>query len=506
MKQFKEPFPCDLSFLYHSLLNRGKGIRRGGKGNSVDIQIQDIHAAVGAVESPFHRAVHKQVQHNFRHSLLHHLVMSVIALLDTIHHNSQMGAEKLPQTLRRIFPLRFQILQRIVQCHSHVDSGHILKRIFPSGNGNPVAAAFHTHPAQLQGKPVFRKTFTDSLFQGIADAAAVLQRILHGSFQKDFRFFRLSRHRRMDSDGQIGGNLQKVHGIQDNKGKPACHLPVSRRGESPYLGIVCIIKKQAGDHPYGLFLRQNPFCRIPFKIFLQQGIQRPQRASSAISPVHRLEMGEELNGLTECLRSPETQRFVHRRYRLIIFLPEGIRFFPGQLFSQQLMCLHPFQNSQHQLFLAFVKIRIRRVVSLPVIPYFIQKPLPAQPQANFRVGAQMIHAAEACLRNSVFADGLLKLRRSVFLRQPQRHEPIQGTHPAAGQRAASVDIFGHLIEKPAEVFPYQRTAVHQTILTHLRFKMEFREVDKSVIIDINRTEPPDFSVINLHLILMQLSD
>ena len=49
IQQFKESIPGQLLLFYNTLFDRRKGICYGGQRNAVDIQIQNVHAAVGAV-------------------------------------------------------------------------------------------------------------------------------------------------------------------------------------------------------------------------------------------------------------------------------------------------------------------------------------------------------------------------------------------------------------------------------------------------------------------------
>ena len=110
IQQFKESIPGQLLLFYNTLFDRRKGIRYGGQRNAVDIQIQNVHAAVGAVQAPFDRSVHKQIQNDFRAVSLHHLVMLVIAGLNAFHHRLQMISEALPEQIQISGFLRLQIL------------------------------------------------------------------------------------------------------------------------------------------------------------------------------------------------------------------------------------------------------------------------------------------------------------------------------------------------------------------------------------------------------------
>ena len=49
IQQFEESIPGQFLLFYNSLFDRRKRIRYGGQRNAVDIQIQNVHAAIGAV-------------------------------------------------------------------------------------------------------------------------------------------------------------------------------------------------------------------------------------------------------------------------------------------------------------------------------------------------------------------------------------------------------------------------------------------------------------------------
>ena len=81
-----------------------------------------------------------------------------------------------------------------------------------------------------------------------------------------------------------------MHLIQNQERQTARHFPIPCRSQSADLGVMGIVEEQAGDHPDCLFFRQDTAFDIPFKIFFQKRIQRPQRTACIKRAIHRLEM------------------------------------------------------------------------------------------------------------------------------------------------------------------------------------------------------------------------
>ena len=113
--------------------------------------------------------------------------------------------------------------------HRHVHPCYILKRIFSSRNGSPVAPAFASHASQRVRIPIAGITFYGSFLQTVAYARPVGHRIGNGSFKQFLRRVALSRQPFMYADRYIGRYMQIMNGIQRHKGQPVCHVPVSRR-------------------------------------------------------------------------------------------------------------------------------------------------------------------------------------------------------------------------------------------------------------------------------------
>ena len=82
-----------------------------------------------------------------------------------------------------------------------------------------------------------------------------------------------------------------MHGFQNQKGHPAGHIPASVGREPADLGVVSVVKKQAGNVPDRFLIGEDAVGYILLVKRAEQFVQLAQGSPAEIGAVHTLKMG-----------------------------------------------------------------------------------------------------------------------------------------------------------------------------------------------------------------------
>lgn len=168
------------------------------------------------------------------------------------------------------------------------------------------------------------------------------------------------------------------------------------------------------------------------------------------------------------------------------------------------MALNPFQNTQKQLFLSFIKRDVTMDIQFLIISYLFQKAFPSQLKTYGEIRAEMVHPSAAVLQDIILFIYGEKVFRLVFLPEPYFHPIGKIAGPAGGQRTGRIAVYRHLIQNFPVIVSQHFHPVYPAVLMGNGFKGEIRKIQESMIIDIQIAEMIYFFFIYSYFILMQL--
>ena len=198
----------------NALLDRGKGIRRRGQRGEVYAHIVVLHAAVRDVPPALDGAVTEQIQRHLRHHILLMRHVEVNSLPGNLDGPPHVLLEKSPHLPDLFLNARIghQFPQRRVEHLRHIDLDNVVERIFHAGKRAPMASGRHPIAREFERISVLHEPFGETLFAHKSGTAhLVVEQIFHGLVEQ------LRIQTVPDPDGDVGGDLQAMSGLEHKK-------------------------------------------------------------------------------------------------------------------------------------------------------------------------------------------------------------------------------------------------------------------------------------------------
>ena len=255
----------------------------------------------------------------------------------------------------------------------------------------------------------------------------------------------------MEAHGDVAGDLQPVHGFEDEKRDAAGPVFAGDRVRAADLRVVGVVVEQAGDVPDDfLVVGDAAGCAVGFVVRAQQFVELVQGAAAAPHAVEGLEPGEELDGFAQGARRAVDQPFVHGG-DVEEILCEGWILFSGGHFPDVLhVAGDPLLDTQDHGFLTVVEGGVFGLVEVAVATDLFEQTAPSQIQADAHVRTEVIAGTDAGFEIVLIVQ-VGQVHRTV-LGQPAFDAGDGGEDPGAGQGAHGVGVHRVGLEPATEVF------------------------------------------------------
>ena len=286
--------------------------------------------------------------------------------------------------LRSRSVLRHHLVERQQQRRHEADAVTSCRQYSMPGQRRPVAAHLGAHARQPDRDALARKALIQPAGERKDDAGAVLDHVFRCAARS-----RLAVHPVVHAQGDVGGDAQRVHGLQHEERHGAGQVAAIGRLPAD-LRIVRVVEEQAGDVPDHRFVVSTPAATSALIVGAQQLVDLAQRAAQRPHAVHDWNQARNWHAsrsvrgglsISHSFMSAMSSRFWRVSGVLLFGSPSRA---PGRRASD------PFLDAQHQLLFAVVEGGVVGVVQLAVAAHLGQQAAPAQVQPDLHVGPKVV--------------------------------------------------------------------------------------------------------------------